>query len=147
MPKVFARLGVILLAICRTVYCWFFLYCSLILIYSVYTNLRGLTGERSEAVFTIVNIEFAVFSLVLGTAWWMIFRKKPDSKLWAIAASLAFVFTHADALIVGNWRGFLNLELKYWPLRLIGITGIIVFSIPYHGWRRRSQERELVTQS
>jgi hypothetical protein len=81
----------------------------------------------------------AIYSIVFGIAWWMIFRGKPALKQWAIAANLIIIFTYVPALISWNWRGVLKDELQWWPAILLGIFGIIIFSIPYHGRRHKSQ--------
>jgi len=138
MQRIIIRIGVLLLAICRTVYCWMFLYWSFTAIYVVGKNILSLARthciERGDI---ISNITLTTYSIVLGIAWWMIFRDKPALKQWAIAANLIFIFTWFPVLF-RNWRIFLNNELGWWPEILVGIFGIIIFCIPYHGWRDRS---------
>lgn len=81
----------------------------------------------------------AIYSIVCGIAWWMIFRDKPALKRWAIAANLTFIFSYLPALVTGSWRDVLKAERAWWPFILFGIFGIIIFSIPYHEWRHKSQ--------
>ena len=139
MQRIIIRIGVLLLAICRTVYCWMLFSASISGIIAVYRNVRsiGLSHlvERDELFGFII---IAIYSIVWGIAWWMILRGKPASKRWAIAANLIFIFNYVPALVSGNWRGFLKAELDWWPEILVGIFGIIIFCIPYHGWRDRS---------
>jgi len=142
MQRVMIWLGVLLLALCRTVYCWLFLFISCIGIYVSCTNILG--AVRSHARW---NVDYgytiiALYSIVWGIAWWMIFRGKPALKRWAIAANLTFVFTYLPALATGTWRDVLKAELDWWPIILVGIFGIIIFSIPYHGWRWPAPIRE-----
>lgn len=129
-----------LLAICRTVYsCIFFLWtCSSI--YVVCSNIRSLVRTHSiERGDIIGNATIATYSVVMGVAWWMIVRGRAASKQWAIAANLTFIFTWLPALLFGKWRAFLGAERNWWPFIVFGIFGIIIFSIPYHGWRHKSQ--------
>ena len=130
------RLAVLLLAICRTLYCWIFFIFSWPGIYVGYTNiLRMVRLHRIETVGIYSNIIIAFYSIVFGIAGWMILRGKPASKQWAIAANLVIVFTFVPALVTGHWRDVLKLELQWWPAILFGMFGIIIFNIPYHGWR------------
>ncbi|MGA2277456.1 MAG: hypothetical protein ABSG00_07620, partial [Terracidiphilus sp.] len=77
-----------------------------------------------------------IYFVVFGVAWWMLLRSKSALRLWAIAANLIFIFTYAPTLVAGDWRGVLRDEIEWWPVILVGIFGIIIFCIPYHGWRR-----------
>lgn len=131
-------LGVLLLAFCRTVYCWIFFVLSALEMYVVCTNIRTLMLTHSITRGDILsNVSFATYSIVSGAAWWMILRGKPALKKWAIAASLVLVFVF-PALVNGNWRWVLKAELSVWPIILTGIFGTVVFSIPYRGWRNKS---------
>jgi hypothetical protein len=86
------------------------------------------------------NIICAIYSIILSIAWWMIFRGKPAIKQWAVAANLVLIFTYlVPALLYWNWQYFLKAEHDWWPVILIGIFGTIIFTIPYHGWRHKSQ--------
>jgi hypothetical protein len=134
------RLGVLLLAICRTLYCWMFLCWSAALIYAFCSNIRSLVRTHSvERGDVITNVSFAVYSIVLAIAWWMILRGKPALKQWAIAANIVFIFNYLPALVTGNWRGVFEAEREWWPVILVGIIGIIIFSIPYKVWRYKAQ--------
>ncbi|HEU5350669.1 MAG TPA: hypothetical protein VFU55_03670 [Terracidiphilus sp.] len=77
----------------------------------------------------------SVYSIVWGIAWWMILRGKSASKQWAIAANAVIIFNDVPAIVGGHWRAVWEAELGWWPFILFGIFGIIVYSIPYHGWR------------
>jgi hypothetical protein len=92
--------------------------------------------DRGEIV---TDITFTIYSIVFGIAWWMIVRGKPALRRWVIAANLILIFTFVPALLTKDWRGVLKLERDWWPVILIGIFGMIIFSIPYHGWRHKSQ--------
>jgi hypothetical protein len=86
------------------------------------------------------NLICAIYSIIWGIAWWMILRGKPALRQWAIAANAILVFIYVPALLTsGNWRGVLKAELNLWPFIIIGIFGTIVFSVPYRGWRHKSQ--------
>jgi len=142
------RLGVLLLAICRVVYCWMFLVWSLGSIYMVSINIRRvmrthLIDKGAIGTSTI----FPIYSVVFGIAWWMIVRGKPALKRWAIAANLILIFFYVPTLVAGDWRGVLRDELESWAVILIGIFGIIIFSIPYHGWRRNHLDEEVRSTS
>lgn len=134
-------LGVLPLAICRTVYCWFFCFIFCIGIYAASTSILG--AVRSHARWNVYygHTIIAIYSVVWGMAWWMIFRGKSASKRWAIAANLILIFNYLPALATGTWRDVLKAELAWWPVISIGVFGIIIFSIPYHGWRHKSQIR------
>ena len=139
MQRITARVEVLLLAMCRTVYCWIFFISSLFMSHTVYLEILKMARlhivERGSIVGVTSN---AVYSIIWGIAWWMIFRGKPTSRHWATAANLVIIFTFVPALVSWNWRIFLILELGSWPTILFGIFGIIIFSIPYHGWRNQS---------
>ncbi len=132
------RLAVLLLAICRTLYCWMFLFWSLGSIDIVFINLHRaarthLVDKGAIATSTI----FPIYAVVFAIGWWMVLRGNPVSKRWAIAANLILILFYLPTVFWG-WRGVLKDELEWWPVILIGIFGIIVFSIPYHGWRGKS---------
>ncbi|HEY2472812.1 MAG TPA: hypothetical protein VGI45_33815, partial [Terracidiphilus sp.] len=55
-----------------------------------------------------------------------------------IANSILIVFWWPP-LLIGNWRLFWEDERRWWPVVLVGIFGIVIFSIPYHGWRREQR--------
>jgi hypothetical protein len=77
------------------------------------------------------------YALVFDIAWWMFVRRKPALKKWAIAANAICILIYfPPAIIYWNWRGFLAGELELWPVILIGVFGIIIFNIPYSGWRQ-----------
>lgn len=140
MQRIVPRLGILLLAIFRTLYCWVFFLWTCFAIQRVYLNIRSLARTQLVDRGDIIsNMTIAIYSIVLGIAWWMILRSKPASKRWAVAANLTLIFTYFPALLVGNWQGFLEGERDWWPVILIGIFGIIIFSIPYHGWQPKSQ--------
>ncbi|HVC48319.1 MAG TPA: hypothetical protein VND90_13835 [Terracidiphilus sp.] len=138
MRQIIKGFALLALAICRQVYCWTFLIGSYFGFRYVYRSIRGLMQSPLVDTGHIVSITSnAIYSVVWVIAWWMILRKKPAAKRWAIAANLILIFTYLPVLMFGNWRGFLKLELDWWQFILIGIFGIIIFSVPYHGWRLR----------
>jgi hypothetical protein len=140
MQRIMKWLGLRLLAICRNAYCWVFFALSISMTYVVCNDLRSLARTHLVDRGDIVsNITLSIYSIVLGIAWWMIFRGKPALKQWAIAANTILILNYVPALIFGNWRGVLKAELDWWPIIFMGIFGIIIFSIPYHGWRRIAQ--------
>jgi hypothetical protein len=133
------RFGVLLLAICRTVYCWMFLIGSLGAADGVSIGVRRMAQTHLVDKGTFgADIIFTIYSIVFGIAWWMVLRGKPALTRWAIAANLIFIFFYIPGLLGGDWRGILRVELEAWPVLLFGFFGIIIFSIPYHGWRYRS---------
>ena len=123
------RIGVLLLAASRALYCWMFLILSLFGVESIYHMRSRL---RAPALLLVA------YYVVFGIAWWMIFRRKPALKKWAIAANSILIFFWWPPLLDWNWRLFLENERRWWPVILIGTFGIIIFSIPYHGWRHRT---------
>lgn len=132
------RLGMVPLAICRTVYCWIFFVWSLGSVYMVFINIRHLI--RTELVDRgdiVTSILCAIYSVVFGIAWWKIVRGKPALKGWAIAANLILILFYFPILF-WNWRDVLIDERNRWPQILVGLVGIIIFSIPYHGWKSKS---------
>jgi hypothetical protein len=133
------KIGVLLLTACRTLYCWIFPFLSLFGIGYVYMRIQHYAQTHLlDTVAIFSDSIMVVYFVVLGIAWWMIFRGKPALKKWAIAANLVLIFTYVPAIVTGNWRGVLRDELEWWPVILIGTFGIIIFSIPYHGWRHRT---------
>jgi hypothetical protein len=106
--------------------------------------LQSRTADRGSIVGTVV---MAVYSIVFDITWWMFVRGKPAVKQWAIAANLICILTYFPVAIVYlDWRRFLRDELDSWAVVLIGILGIIIFCIPYRGWRHKSQGQELAPQ-
>jgi len=129
------RIGMLLLAICRVVYCWMFLLCSIGSIYGVSINIHRLSRTHLVDMGAIVTSTiFTIYAVVFGFAWWMIVRGKPVLKRWAIAANIIFIILYFP-VVFWDWRVVLKDELESWPVILIGLFGIIIFSIPYH--RRR----------
>jgi hypothetical protein len=130
------RLGVLLLAVCRAIYCWMFLVWSLVSVDIAFVNIRRAARAHlvDKGVIATSTI-FPTYSIVFGIAWWMILRGKPTSERWAIAANLILIFFYLP-LVFWGWRAVLEDELDLWPVVLAGIFGIIIFSIRYHGWRR-----------
>ena len=127
-------------AICRTVYCWMFLIMSFYILHFVYRNILSmLQAHVAERGKIIGSVNMATYAIVFDITWWMFIRGKPALKKWAIAANLICIFIYFPAAIFWwDWRGFLRAERGVWPLILIGIFGIIIFSIPYRGWRNKS---------
>jgi len=138
MRDIMGSLGMLLLAVCRTAYCWGLFIMSWFMIHTVYTNIRTMLQSHMNERGTIIgSVTMAIYAIVFDVTWWMFVRQKPALKRWAIAANLICVlFFFPNAVIYWNWRGFLRAELGLWVVILIGIFGIIIFSIPYHGWRR-----------
>lgn len=139
MQRTVIPLGMPLLALCRTVYCWMFLFWSLGSVDIVFINIRRMARTHlvDKGIIATSTI-FPIYSVVFGIAWWMVLGGKPALRRWAIAANLILIFFYLP-LVFWDWRGVLNLELNWWAVILIGIFGIIIFSIPYHGWRHQSQ--------
>jgi hypothetical protein len=129
----------LVVATCRTVYCWMFLFWSVIAIYVAYSDIQHSAQTHSVDRSVIFSSTImAAYSLVLGIAWWMVFRGKAALKRWAIGANLIFILNYLPALVIGNWHGVLEAELEWWPVIFVGVLGIIVFSIPYHGLRKKA---------
>jgi hypothetical protein len=137
MQRIVMRFGVLLLALCRTLYCWLFFIWSLGSAYmfsiTVRRTMRTHSVSRGDIAMYII---LALYSVVFGIAWWMIFKGKPTLKAWAIAANLILIFFFLP-LVFSGWQGVLKEERRWGPEILIGVCGIVIFSIPYHGWRRR----------
>ena len=139
--RIMKRLGVLLLAICRTVYCWMFFFTSLFMFHFVYTSIRSMLHSHRVTEGDIVSTGMmATYALVFDITWWLFVRGKPAFKKWVMAANLICILPHLPAGIVyWNWRGFLEAERGVLGLISVGIVGIIIFSIPYHGWRHKPQ--------
>jgi hypothetical protein len=136
MSQIIKGFALLALAICRQVYCWAFLLGSIFGFRYLYRSIRDLMQSHLVGIGDIATITtFAVYSIVWFIAWWMILREKPAAKRWAIAANLILIFTYLPGIVTGTWQGVLKAERVWWPFILIGIFGIIIFSIPYHGWR------------
>ena len=134
-----SRCAVLLVGACRMLYCWMFLCWSLTSLYVSYTRFQHSLQTSSldrGAIFS--NTVLGIYAIVLGVAWYTIFKGSRSLKRWAIAACFVFIFTYVPGLVSGDWRGVVKDELAWWPVILIGTFGIIVFSVPYHGWRRKS---------
>lgn len=139
MRRFLATLGVISLATCRAVYCLMFIFLSLEIAYAVYTRMRDSIRAHQVSTGAILsNTVLSVYAVVFGIACWMIARSRPASKQWAIAASTILIFSFFPVAF-WSWPGFLELEFDLWPLMLLGIFGIFVFSLPYQGWRQISR--------
>lgn len=139
MRQILTIYALLVLAAFRTVYCWAFLIASFFEIHRAYNDIRGLMQTHAVNIGNIVsNTSITAYSIVWTIAWWMILRKKPTANRWAIAANIIFIFDYFPLLAFGNWRGFLAAERAWWLFILVGIFGIIIFSIPYHGWRVHS---------
>jgi len=141
MQRFMIRLGVLMQAIGRTVYCWIFLIMSLSFIHAVYINILRIARTHIVDRGDIVsNMTLFVYSVVLCIAWWMILTDEPALKKFAIAANMIFIFTYIPALLVSwKWQVVMKEELGWWPVVIFGIFGIIIFSIPYHGWRHKTR--------
>src|SRR5271170_3878649 len=101
MRRIMARLGVLLLAICRTVYCWTFFIMSLFMINYVYSNVRSMLQSHMVTIGIVLSIVMmAAYSIVFDITWWMFVRGKPALKKWAIAANLICILTYFPAAVV-----------------------------------------------
>lgn len=130
------RLGVLLLAMCRTVYCWMFFFWSVGSLYMASAEVRRLAQTHFVDIGAIaVGTTFAIYTVVFGVAWWMVARGHRSLKRWAVAANLILIFFYIPVTF-WDWRGVLKDEVNWWPVILVGIFGMIIFSIPYHGLRR-----------
>lgn len=133
------RIGVLLLSACRTLYCWMFLLWSLFGVHWVYTRIQDFARTHLIEKGEIRSVSLlSAYYLVFGMAWWMILRRKPALTKWAITANLILIFFWWPPLLTGNWRLFWENERRWWPVILIGTLGIIIFSIPYYGWRHET---------
>ena len=132
------KIGLLLLAACRTLYCWMFFLISLFGFHWVYTRVRDFTQTHLIEKLEIRAVSLlGACCLVFGMAWWTILRRRPALRKWAIAANLILICFWWPPLLVGNWRLFWENQLGWWPVILIGTFGIVIFSIPYHGWRHK----------
>jgi hypothetical protein len=138
LERIMGRIGQLLLAICRAVYCWVFFLTAFMELMSLYYAVpKGVHSISGVDVY--VSCIFAAYSVVSCIAWWKVLRHRPASRGWAIAANLTYIFHYAPGVIVrGDWSDFVRTERDWWPVVLLGILGIIVFTFPYNGWRKRS---------
>jgi len=141
------RLGALLLAVCRTVYCWMFFGWSIGSVYIVTLNIHKLLRThlvgRATVAAIVTSTIFIIYSVIFGVAWWMVLRSSPALKRWAISANLVLIFFYFPEVFWG-WHGIMKYELEWWPVILLGIIGIIIFSIPYHGWRGNYTRTSLI---
>lgn len=107
------RLGVLLQAICRAVYCWMFLFMSYFILHTVYTNIRSMLHAHAVDKGSVVSsLIMATYAIVFDVTWWMFIRGKPVLKKWAIGANVICILIYFPAAVVyWNWRGFLIGEL------------------------------------
>jgi hypothetical protein len=58
------RLGLLLLAICRTLYCWMFFIMSWFMIHTVYSNIRSMlqshVNERGTIIGSVIMATYAI---------------------------------------------------------------------------------------
>ena len=129
--------AVLLLVIFRNVYCWLLFSFSFTGSWMVCASiLRMMRSHTRGDIYN--NTILAISSIVWGIAWWMILRGKPTSNKWAIAANVFVILNYLPELAFWILRGFLKSGSDWRPIS-IGIFGIIIFSIPYHGRRHKSQ--------
>jgi hypothetical protein len=136
LMRIITLITALLIGLYRTLYCWIFFIWSWLMIFAIYANIlkmvRAHTVERGDIFSNTISL---IYAIILGIAWWMIINGKPALKHWALAANLILIFTFIPALVFGNWRGVVKAEIDWWPVILIGIAGILIFSTPYDGWR------------
>jgi hypothetical protein len=109
-------------------------------LYTVCTNIREILQKHSVGKGDIVsNAILATYAVIFGIAWWMILRHRSALKGWAIAGNSVIVFVFVPILVLGGWRSFWEEERYWFPAIVVGLLGTIIFSIPYHGWRYKSQ--------
>lgn len=153
MRRILIRFALPMLTICRGAYCSaFFLFapCGLYVVTTAFLRMARTHSFNLVDIFTWTLM--GIYSIVLSIAWWMIFTDKPASKQWAIAANLIIVNPYLPGVIIGwrwqVWKGIFNSERDWWPASVIGVVGIIIFSLPYHKWRtelRKQSEHQSVT--
>jgi hypothetical protein len=145
MRRILMRFAALLLTICRGAYCCMFFLSAFCLIWAISAGLLRMARTHSfDGADIFVYTVFGIYSIVFAFAWWTIFVNKPVSKQWAIAANLILAIPPVPVLIAAFWhwriwRGFVESERDWWVATLIGFVGIVTFSIPYHGQRRKSQ--------
>ena len=138
LRRITTGLAFVLLAIFRTVYCWFFVIWSFVLIRAAYARIQNSLRMHSISAGIIVGTtSVAVFCFVFAIAWWMILSDNPATKRWAIVANALLIFNYFP-VIFWDWRAFLHGE-QHWVAGIVaGIIGIIIFNFPYRGWRHES---------
>lgn len=123
---------------CRTFITWYFCVTSVALFAATVQNVWGAVQQRasnhlSEHLlrFLSVNISFIVVAIVIGEAWWSVWRKKSYGRRWAIAASLLSLLQATSMLFVG-WKAFEIWFVNFnWLPTAFGVVGLIAFSRPY----------------
>jgi hypothetical protein len=109
-------------------------------IYVVCANIVNIARAHSADKGDVIsNTIIGIYAIVWGIAWWMIFRGKSAAKKWAIVANIVIIFNYLPVLPFAGWQNFLRAEIAWWPFALFGVFGIIIFSIPYRGWRHKSR--------
>ena len=132
--------GSLLLATFRTIYCWMFLALSCFGFYGAYSNIQeSLKRHSLDKVVIASNAVLVFYAVILVLAWWMILRDKRRLKRWAIAGNAVIVGVFLPLLMLGGWRAFWEDERGWFPATIVGVFGMIIFSIPYRGWRHKSQ--------
>lgn len=142
MRRILLRLGLLLLIICRGIYCFIFFTfasCGVFVVSAEFLKMARTHSFDGSDVFAWTLM--GIYTIVLGIAWWTIFRDKPVSKQWAIAANLIAVNPHVPALLISwrwqFWQNFLQTERDWWPITVFGVVGVIIFSLPYHHWQNK----------
>lgn len=145
MRRILTRLAVLLLTVCRGAYCCLFFFFAFSWAVAISSSILRMVRTHSfDGAGSFILAFFFAYSIVCAFAWWTIFTNKPSSRRWAIAGNVLFAIPPDPSLILlvwhrQGWHSLVESERSWWVATLVGIFGMIVFSIPYHGWRHKEQ--------
>lgn len=117
------------LRILRSLYAWAFFAAAAFCLYDLGLSLLAPLVHQPLSLSGLA-ID-AASAAVLGLAWWTVFRNKPSSSSWAIAANCLVLVPPVLLLTFGYWRttGWLPGHGSF-PLLPIALFGLLLFSLP-----------------
>jgi len=77
--------------------------------------------------YLLAPVAFSVLTIILGFAWWTIWRRKTAARIWGIAASLTYLIIPLSLAVY-----FSRSLLSHFSFMLaIGAVGLVAFARPY----------------
>jgi len=141
MRIITAKFRLLLLALGRTLFYGGFVVWSFFLIFAVCMGAHNLIQTHFVRSAENTGTVSAILSLISSVGSWVLFKSKPRSRRWVVAANLFVLFAYFPAAY-WNWRVFLLFENFLWTGALLQIFGMIVFSIPDAALRHRAASAE-----
>lgn len=116
----------------RKLICWLFAISAVLCLWNA-TRLGVYIAHRHDAFQSLRSLLIAAILPVLAAiylvAWWTVWKEKPSTRGWGIAASLTYVLLP----ICGTLYSSRSLPSSIWAMLGIGVLGLIAFS-----WRQVS---------